>query len=102
MELAFALLFGLVVGSFLNVVIVRLPQEISIAVPRSHCPNCKKLILWYDNIPVVSYIMLGGRCRRCKKKISSRYPMIEAANGIISVLLSLKFGLGVEWAIFLA
>lgn len=101
-ELFFALLFGLVIGSFLNVVILRLPQGISISTPRSHCPQCKKLISWYDNIPVLSYIILGGRCRRCKKKFSARYPFIEAITGIVSALLYLKFGLSVEWAIFLA
>jgi leader peptidase (prepilin peptidase)/N-methyltransferase len=102
MELAFALLFGLVIGSFLNVVILRLPQGISVSTPRSHCPQCKKLISWYDNIPVLSYIILGGRCRRCKKKFSARYPFIEAVTGAVSVLLCLKFGLTVPWGIYLA
>ncbi len=102
MEAAFALVFGLVIGSFLNVVILRLPHGMSINRPRSHCPQCKKLIPWYDNIPVLSYIILGGRCRRCKKKISARYPFIEALSGVASVLLYLKYGLSVEWGIFLA
>jgi len=102
MELAFALVFGLVVGSFLNVVILRLPQGMSITAPRSRCPKCKKLISWYDNIPVLSWIFLGGRCRHCHKKISSRYPFIEAATGIVSILLYLKFGFSPEWAVFLA
>jgi leader peptidase (prepilin peptidase)/N-methyltransferase len=101
MELAFALFFGLVVGSFLNVCILRLPQGISITTPRSHCPQCKKLIPWYDNVPVLSYVILRGKCRRCGKKISARYPFIEALTGLVSGLLSLKFGLGVEWAIYL-
>jgi leader peptidase (prepilin peptidase)/N-methyltransferase len=102
MELALALAFGLVIGSFLNVCIFRLPLGKSVSTPRSQCPHCKKLIPWYDNIPVFSYLILGGRCRRCKKSISARYPMIEALTGIVSVLLYLKFGLGVEWAVFLA
>ena len=102
MELLFALLFGLVIGSFLNVVILRLPQGISISTPRSHCPQCKQLVSWYDNIPVLSYIILGGRCRRCKKKFSARYPFIEAVTGAVSVLIFLKFGLTIEWGIFLA
>jgi leader peptidase (prepilin peptidase)/N-methyltransferase len=102
MEVAFALLFGLVIGSFLNVVILRLPQGISVSTPRSHCPQCKRLISWYDNIPVLSYIILGGRCRRCKKKFSARYPLIEAVTGGVSVLLCLKFGLTVPWGIYLA
>ncbi len=102
MEWIFAVVFGLIVGSFLNVCIVRLPHGISISVPRSHCPKCKKPIPWYDNIPVLSYLMLGGKCRSCRKKISARYPMIEATNGAVSGLLYLKFGLGPEWFVFLA
>lgn len=102
MEVAFALVFGLVAGSFLNVCIIRLPQGISISTPRSHCPKCKKLIPWYDNVPVLSYVILRGRCRRCKTKISARYPFVEAMSGLVSVLLVVKFGLSVEWAIFLA
>ena len=100
MELVLALILGLVIGSFLNVCILRIPLEVPITVPRSHCPHCKKLIRWYDNVPVLSYLILGGRCRRCKKKISARYPLIEAVSGLISVLLYLKFGLGVEWVLF--
>ena len=102
MDLAVALLFGLIIGSFLNVVILRLPQGMSISIPRSHCPQCKRLIPWYDNIPILSYVILRGHCRRCNKHISLRYPLIEAITGVVSVLLYFKFGLGVEWAIFLA
>ena len=102
MELATALVFGLVIGSFLNVVIVRLPQGLSISTPRSHCPQCKRLIPWYDNIPILSYILLRGRCRRCDKRISGRYPFVEALSGVVSVLLYSKSGLGSEWAIFFA
>jgi leader peptidase (prepilin peptidase)/N-methyltransferase len=102
MEFVLALVFGLVIGSFLNVVILRLPQGISVSLPRSHCPQCKQLIAWYDNIPVLSYVILGGRCRKCKRKFSIRYPLIEAITGVISVLLCLKFGLTIEWGIFLA
>lgn len=102
MELALALLFGLVIGSFLNVVILRLPQGQSISRPRSRCPNCKELIRWYDNVPVLSWVVLGGRCRHCKKSISPRYPFIEALTGLVSVLLYFKYGLTVEWAIFLS
>ena len=101
MELALALVLGLVIGSFLNVCIARLPLDKSIAFPGSHCPNCKKPIAFYDNIPVLSYILLGGKCRSCKKGISARYPIVEAANGLISVLLYLKFGLGLAWGIYL-
>src|SRR5215813_13955632 len=87
MELALALVLGLVIGSFLNVVIIRLPQGGSIATPRSRCPNCKEPIHWYDNIPILSYLFLRGRCRRCKKRISARYPFIEALSGALGVLL---------------
>jgi leader peptidase (prepilin peptidase)/N-methyltransferase len=102
MEVVIPLLFGLAIGSFLNVVILRLPEGVSISTPRSRCRNCKKLIGWYDNIPVASYLLLGGRCRHCKQRISARYPLVEALTGIVSVLLYWKFGLTVEWAIFLA
>jgi leader peptidase (prepilin peptidase)/N-methyltransferase len=102
MDLMLALIFGLVIGSFLNVCILRLPQEVSVSKPRSRCPQCKKLIPWYDNVPVVSYVLLGARCRYCKTKISARYPLIEAVNGLVSVLLYLKYGLGAEWIIYLA
>jgi leader peptidase (prepilin peptidase)/N-methyltransferase len=99
--LVFAVLFGLALGSFLNVCILRIPAEVSIATPRSRCPQCKKAIPWRDNIPVLSYFILRGRCRRCKKKISARYPFIEALTALVSALLYLKFGLGVEWMVFL-
>jgi leader peptidase (prepilin peptidase) / N-methyltransferase len=100
LELALALIFGLVIGSFLNVCILRLPEGVSITKPRSRCFQCKQMIPWYDNIPILSYFLLGGRCRRCKKSISARYPLIEALNGVVAVLLYLKYGLGIEWAIY--
>jgi leader peptidase (prepilin peptidase) / N-methyltransferase len=102
MELALALLLGLVIGSFLNVVIVRLPQGGSITIPRSQCPNCKQLIHWYDNIPILSYLFLRGRCRRCKQRIALRYPFVEALSAVVSVLLYLKLGLTLDWAILFA
>jgi leader peptidase (prepilin peptidase)/N-methyltransferase len=101
MELALALVLGLVIGSFLNVCIARLPLEKSIVFPGSHCPNCKKAIAFYDNIPVLSYVLLGAKCRSCKKGISARYPLVEAASALISVLLYLKFGLSLAWGIYL-
>jgi len=81
MEEIIILVFGLVVGSFLNVVIHRLPLEQSIVKPGSHCPACQKEIKFYDNIPVISYFILGGKCRNCKKEISIRYPLIELFTG---------------------
>ena len=77
------ILLGLCVGSFLNVVIYRLPLGQSLAKPKSHCPKCNAPIKWYDNIPVLSYIILGGKCRHCKEKISFRYPAIEILNAVL-------------------
>jgi len=101
MELLVCLIFGLVIGSFLNVCIARIPIEESIVLPGSHCPKCQKPIAAYDNVPVLSYLILGGRCRSCKAPISARYPGVELLTGIVSVLLYLKFGFTVEWGIFL-
>ena len=101
MELALALFFGFIVGSFLNVCIVRLPHGRSVNFPRSHCPNCKKQIAFYDNIPILSYLILRGKCRHCRHKISARYPAVEIATGLISLLLYLKFGLSLQWGIYL-
>jgi leader peptidase (prepilin peptidase) / N-methyltransferase len=78
-----ALLFGLLIGSFLNVVIHRWPRGRSVVRPRSHCVRCRKIIAWYDNIPVLSYLMLRGRCRYCGKRISLRYPAVELLTGLI-------------------
>jgi leader peptidase (prepilin peptidase)/N-methyltransferase len=78
-----ALLFGLLIGSFLNVCIHRLPRGRSIVKPRSHCVRCRKTIAWYDNIPVVSYFVLGGKCRYCGRAISPRYPAVELITGLL-------------------
>jgi leader peptidase (prepilin peptidase)/N-methyltransferase len=81
----FAFIFGAVVGSFLNVLIYRLPRRISIVAPHSFCPNCKQPIRWYQNIPIISYIVLKGRCANCRKSISLRYPIVEALTGLLFV-----------------
>ena len=73
-------LLGLCVGSFLNVVIYRVPLGMSLAKPDSHCPNCKYKLKWFDNVPVLSYLFLGGKCRNCKQSISFRYPAVELFN----------------------
>jgi len=100
MELALCLLMGLAIGSFLNVCIARIPLDESVVHPRSRCPQCRNPIAGYDNIPVLSWLLLGGRCRNCKKKISIRYPLTEALTGVISGLVYLKFGLGIQWAVY--
>ncbi len=89
----FAFIFGSVVGSFLNVCIHRMPKGESVVWPRSHCPHCSKRIPGYDNIPFISYALLGGRCRFCKKKIPLRYPLVELVTAVMFVLLFRHFGL---------
>ena len=69
--------FGAIIGSFLNVVIHRIPNDESVVFPTSHCPSCGAAIAFYDNIPILSYVILGGKCRRCKERISIRYPAVE-------------------------
>jgi leader peptidase (prepilin peptidase) / N-methyltransferase len=101
MDLLVCLLFGLAIGSFLNVCIARLPHYQSVVHPRSRCPKCLKLIAWYDNVPVLSYVLLGGRCRYCRKRISWRYPAVELLTGGVSVLIGLKFGFSLEWGVYL-
>lgn len=90
--LGFVFLFGLCVGSFLNVVIARLPAGRSIVHPGSACPQCGGTIAWYDNIPLLSYGLLGGRCRRCNASIAWRYPAIEFTCGVLFALAYLSFG----------
>jgi leader peptidase (prepilin peptidase)/N-methyltransferase len=82
-EATLALLFGLLFGSFLNVCIHRLPRGRSVVKPRSHCVRCRKIIAWYDNIPVLSYLILRGQCRNCGKHISIRYPAVELITGLL-------------------
>ena len=77
MAYPFASVFGLVIGSFLNVVIWRLPRKESLSHPGSHCPGCNEPVKPYDNIPVVSWLLLRGRCRNCGERISPRYPLVE-------------------------
>ncbi|MDD9304233.1 MAG: prepilin peptidase [Desulfobacter sp.] len=99
----FVFIIGACIGSFLNVVIFRLPAKASIISPGSHCPACKKSIPFYLNIPVVSYLLLRGKCRFCKIPISIRYPAIEALTGIAALMVFQKFGISqvsVFWFIF--
>lgn len=80
---AFVLLYGLMIGSFLNVCIYRMPRGESIVRPRSHCPGCKKPVAWYDNVPLLSYLALKGKCRNCGDRISPRYFWIELLCGVV-------------------
>ena len=89
--LIFSCAVGLCVGSFLNVVIYRVPNHMSVAFPASHCPKCKYKLKWYDNIPVLSYIMLGGKCRSCKSHISFRYTTVEILNMLMWLACVLIF-----------
>ncbi|MBE5869283.1 MAG: prepilin peptidase [Lachnospiraceae bacterium] len=84
-------LLGLCVGSFLNVVIYRTPAGMSLAAPASHCPKCRYVLKWYDNIPVISYLCLRGRCRSCKEKISFRYTAVELSNMLLWLLAVVMF-----------
>src|ERR1700720_735520 len=100
-----AFLFGLIVGSFLNVCILRIPADKSIVLPASSCTKCGKAIAPYDNIPVVSWLMLGGKCRNCKTKISAMYPAVELLTGLLFLACYFVFGLTVDalkWAVFAA
>ncbi len=95
-------ILGLLIGSFLNVCIYRLPAKESIVLPRSYCPSCKNLIPAYDNIPIVSFLLLLGRCRRCNAPISWRYPAVELLNGIGYLFILHQFGLAPATLIYAA
>ncbi len=88
----FAFLFGAIVGSFLNVCIWRMPRDESVIHPGSHCGSCNKPIRWYDNIPIISFFALGGRCRSCGARYSGRYVMVEALTGILFFLIWRQYG----------
>ncbi len=92
----FALVIGLCIGSFLNVVILRALSEESIVFPASKCPKCQHKLHWWHNIPVLSYIILRGKCGFCKEKISIQYPIIELLTGIIFVITFIKFGFSIH------
>src|SRR5262245_39057332 len=100
LESLMVFVFGLIIGSFCNVVIYRLPQRKSIITPGSHCRSCAAPIHLWDNIPVLSYLLLKGRCRACKEPISPRYPLVELTSGILYVLLWMKFGVTTPFAVY--
>ncbi len=91
-QIAILVLLGLAVGSFLNVCIYRLPRGESLNTPASRCPHCDYRLRWSDNIPVVSYVLLGGRCRRCRARISVRYPIVEVVTMSLFVAHGAVFG----------
>jgi len=100
-----AFLFGLLIGSFLNVCIHRMPQDLSVVRPRSACPHCGQPIRWHDNLPVLSFLFLGGRCRDCQAAISWLYPMVELMTALLFVLVAHRYGLtpeGAKYAVFVA
>jgi leader peptidase (prepilin peptidase)/N-methyltransferase len=92
--IAAAFMCGCIIGSFLNVVILRLPDPTaSVAFPPSHCPKCKNGLRWYENIPLLSYLALGGKCGHCKVRISAQYPLVELLTGLLAVAVIATFGL---------
>ncbi len=100
---AAAALFGLLIGSFLNVCIYRIVREQSVVTPRSYCPACGQDIAWFDNIPVLSYILLRGECRHCGEPISIRYPIVEVLTALIFALVGARYGMtlaGLKWFCF--
>lgn len=93
-------LYGIVIGSFLNVCILRIPAGKSIALDRSHCMKCGYQLKWYDLVPLFSYLFLGGRCHKCKEKISIQYPIIEGLNGILYILIFVVKGFTFDAVIY--
>jgi leader peptidase (prepilin peptidase)/N-methyltransferase len=96
---AFIFALGLIIGSFLNVCIYRMPRGKSVVAPSSRCTSCGNPIKFYDNIPVLSYIVLGGRCRSCGEKLSIRYPLVELLNAVLYVILLERFGFDPPWVV---
>jgi leader peptidase (prepilin peptidase)/N-methyltransferase len=93
-------IFGALIGSFLNVCIYRIPRSESVVLPRSHCPNCKTIVSFYDNLPIASFLLLRGRCRHCHTSISWRYPLVEIINTVGYLFLLWKFGLGWQFVVY--
>ncbi len=101
-EYVVAVIFGLVIGSFLNVCIYRIPRNLSLVLPSSRCPSCNYAIRAVDNIPVVSYLLLGGRCRQCKAKIPLRYPLVEILNASLYAGVLWRYGIGWNSVVYAA
>jgi leader peptidase (prepilin peptidase) / N-methyltransferase len=103
---AAAALIGLITGSFLNVIIYRMPRNLSIVRPGSFCPRCRRHVRWYENVPLASYALLGGRCRGCGERIPARYPLVEGTGAVLAVLAVHTYGptlnAGVAYAFLMA
>ncbi len=93
-------LYGIIIGSFLNVCIYRLPKKENIVTTRSHCMSCGYQLRWYDLIPLFSWLALGGKCRRCQAKISVQYPIVEALNGVLYLIVYWRCGVSVETLLY--
>ena len=100
-EIILIFILGLIVGSFSNVCIYRIPRNESIIYPASHCPKCRSKIKPVDNIPLLSFILLKGRCRNCKSKISIQYPIVELLTGLIYLIIYLIYGLSIQSLIYI-
>ena len=97
----FSFILGLAMGSFLNVCIYRIPLKKSIVAPSSSCPHCGQVIRFYDNVPVLSFLFLRGKCRYCEHSISWRYPFVECLSGFLSLLLYIKYGAHLQYIVYL-
>ena len=95
-------LFGITIGSFLNVCIYRIPRKEDIVLERSHCMSCGNVLKWYELIPVISFLIQDGKCRSCKTKLSLQYPLIELANGLIYIWIFAVKGFELESVLFCA
>lgn len=89
-------LYGIIIGSFLNVCIYRIPKKENITTTRSHCMSCGYQLKWYDLVPILSYLVLGGKCRKCGSKLSVQYPVIEALNGALYLLVFWRYGISID------
>lgn len=101
--IALTAVFGLLFGSFLNVCIYRIPRDLSVVAPRSFCPECGERIAWHDNIPLLSYAVLRGRCRTCKQRIGFRYPLVELTTAVLFPLAAVEYGwtlTAFKWILF--
>jgi leader peptidase (prepilin peptidase)/N-methyltransferase len=103
LHVAAAIVIGLLFGSFLNVCIYRIPRDLSVVAPRSFCPECGERIRWHDNVPLLSYALLRGRCRACGKRIGLRYPIVELTTAILFAAVAIRYGwtlAAFKWELF--